>query len=60
MRQDEPDRRPQRKRADAERSEHDLFGKVGAGYVMALEGDAFADEIADLVYGYLAMPELED
>lgn len=36
-----------------------LFGDDGAGYVMALEGDAFADEIADIVYGYLALPELE-
>ena len=36
-----------------------LFGDDGAGYVMALDGDAFADEIADVIYGYLVLPELE-
>ena len=36
-----------------------LFGDDGAGFVMTLDGDAFADEIADVVYGYLVLPELE-
>lgn len=35
-----------------------LFGEDGAGYVMSAEGDAFADEIADLVFGYLVLTDL--
>ena len=59
-RQDKPDRPPQRKLAVTEKSENALFGDDGAGYVMTLDGDAFADEIADVVYGYLVLTELED
>ena len=32
-----------------------LFGEDGPGYVVSAEGDAFADEIADIVYGYLVL-----
>lgn len=34
-----------------------LFGEDGAGHVMQAEGDAFADQIADVVYGYLMLSE---
>lgn len=34
-----------------------LFGDDGAGFVMSAEGDAFADEMADVIYGYLMLPE---
>ena len=32
-----------------------LFHEDGPGYVVSAEGDAFADEIADIVYGYLSL-----
>ena len=34
-----------------------LFGDDGPGFVMGLEGDPFAREMADVIYGYLALPE---
>ncbi|MEQ8558965.1 MAG: helix-turn-helix domain-containing protein [Henriciella sp.] len=35
-----------------------LYGKDGAGHVMRLEGQAFADEMADVIYAYLTLPEV--
>jgi AcrR family transcriptional regulator len=32
-----------------------LFNEDGPGYVVSAEGDAFADEIADIVFGYLSL-----
>jgi AcrR family transcriptional regulator len=34
-----------------------IFGDSGAGHVMKTDGDAFADEMADLIFGYLQTPE---
>lgn len=36
-----------------------IFGDDGAGFVVSAEGDAFADGIADAVYGYLTLERIE-
>lgn len=35
-----------------------LFRDDGAGHVVSVDGDGFADEIADMIHGYLQTPDL--